>query len=235
MRLLLVTLGVVAGCGDLLGLEAIEAPTAEPPVLIQTKGVAHGDSEGSFPNIDVTLPSATRGDLMVVAVCFVDGTITTVSDGDTPAYTGLANKGAIGVLQAQLFWAQVAATHSPFSVRVSFVPAATSPDVRIAEYRNVAFPNPVENAGVTSAANVDSVPLAVMVSQAPALVVAATCVGSQTVEVTNFTIHEITTPNGDAIADLSVARAGPVTAIATQDPVEDMILQLVAFAGGTPP
>jgi hypothetical protein len=108
VRLLLAMIGLVAGCGDVLGLDMVQ-----PPPEGQVPGFVESNSTtGVTTNVlDVSLPSAKRGDLIVVALCFDTGAkITSVSDADTPAYTELSNKAAVGLIQAELYYAEVATT-----------------------------------------------------------------------------------------------------------------------------
>jgi hypothetical protein len=178
----------------------------------------------------------TQGDLIVVAICqTLHNGVTGISDDDQTVYTDANIVAATPALQSYVYWSRVSKTRSPFTLSVTFdVEGGYSPDVRVAEYANIAALRPVENAGVQKDPSAASIGLMIDVPVVPALVFASSCVGTQATDLTGFKT-QVTTSDGNLIADQIVTTAGPLAVTAGQSDVSGLILQLVAFEGGPLP
>jgi hypothetical protein len=217
------------------GLDSVN-PRTGVPVFVHAVGVARSGSESPVQTLEASLADATKDDLIVVAVCHdTHNPVTGISDDNQTVYTDLNIGGVNATVQAYVYWSRVSKTRSPFTVRVTFASeGAYSPDVRVIEYANIAALMPVENAGVQEDPNAASIGVMIDVPVVPALVLASSCVGSVSMDVTGFTTRVITS-NGDLIADQIVTTAGPLAVTAGQTAASGLILQLVAFEGGPLP
>ncbi|MEO8843674.1 MAG: hypothetical protein ABI591_21415 [Kofleriaceae bacterium] len=232
----LVALLALSGCDSVFGLDTVGVRNGMP-VFVEANGVARSSSESPVQTLEVSLDTATQDNLIVVAICQIPHNgVTGISDDNQTTYTNLPIGASTPALQSYVYWSRVTKTRSPFKVRVTFdAEGGYSPDLRVAEYANIAELMPVENAGAQTDPSAASIKLMIDVPVVPALVFASSCVGSQATDVTGFTSRVFTTPNGDLIADQIVTTAGPLAVTAGQTDVSGLILQLVAFAGGPLP
>jgi hypothetical protein len=225
-----------SGCDSVWGLDSVN-PRNGTPVFVHANGEARSASQSPVQTLEVQLDDATQDDLIVVAICQIPhNDLIGLSDDNQTIYTALPITAATPALKSYVYWSRVTKTRSPFTVRATFdAEGSYSPDVRVAEYANIAALMPVESSGVQRGLAADTVELMIDVPVVPALVFASSCVGSQATDVTDFMTRVFTTPNGDLIADRIVTTAGPVTVTGGQTDVSGVILQLVAFAGGPLP
>jgi hypothetical protein len=236
VRELVALIALSGGCDAVFGLDSVN-PRNGVPVFVHAAGEALSGSQSPVQTLDVRLDDATQGDLIVVAICQeARNGATGVSDDAQTPYTDLPIGAATMGLESYVYWSRVTTTRSPFTVHVTFAAeGGYSPDVRVAEYANIAELVPVENAGVQEADTVASIGLMIDVPVVPALVFASSCVGTAATNVTGFTTRVFTSPNSDLIADQIVTTTGPFAVTAGQTGVSGLILQLVAFAGGPLP
>jgi hypothetical protein len=233
VRGLVALIALSGGCDSVWGLDSV-SPKPGVPAFVHAAGVAHGAQDPPQQTIEVPLVDVTEGDLVVVAICqLARNGATGVSDDEQTPYTELPIGAATMGLQSSVYWSTVSKTRSPFRLRVSFpAEGGYSPDVRVAEYANIAALSPVENAGVQEDDPADTVSLMIDVPVVPAFVFASSCVGTGAMDLKGFTTRVFTSPNSDLIADQIVTTAGPLAVTAGQTGASGLILQLVAFAGG---
>jgi hypothetical protein len=228
------------GCDQLFQVDQIEivdSGRVDPPKLVVGNFIAHGDDGTLYPSILVPLAAPlAKGDLVVVAVCEIPSSpIVNVSDTVVTSYVHASadSATALPLLAAQLYYAVMPGAVTQPQIDVEFASLGTrSPDVRVAAYTNMDPGTPYENAIGESAESADSLSASVAVSAAPALLVAATCVGDRSTKVDGFVTRFVTEPNGDILADKVAEASGTVTATAHQGAASGLIVQLAAFRGG---
>ena len=88
MRGLVALIALSGGCDSVFGLDSVNL-RAGVPVFVDAVGVAQGTGD-AVPTIDVPLGNATRGDLIVVAICEeARNGVMGISDDNQSSYTNL--------------------------------------------------------------------------------------------------------------------------------------------------
>ena len=193
-------------------------------------------------SVSVTFTAAqTSGNLNVVVVGWNDSTAQVQSVIDSRGNTYQLAVGptilAGSATQSIYYAANIAAAPANGnSVTVTFAPAATFADVRIAEYRGLATTNAVDVTAAATGNSASSDSGAVTTTNADDLIVAANVVQTTTTGPgASFTSRLITSPDGDILEDRIVTTTGSYNAVA---PVSSgrWVMQMVAFraAGGAP-
>jgi hypothetical protein len=225
----------LSGCDSVFGLDTVHTRDVLP-VFVQANEVAKTSGESPVKTLAISLDAVMQTDLIVVAVCMTPhNNVTGVSDDNQTAYTALPINATLPAQQSNVYYSRVTESRTPFSVSVTFdAEGSYTPDLRVAQYANIAALMAVENAGVQMDPNAASIELMIDVPVVPGVVVASMCVGGTATEVTGFTTRAQTT-NGSLLADEIVTTAGPLDVTGAQDQSSGVILQLVAFEGGSPP
>jgi hypothetical protein len=172
------------------------------------------------------------GDLNVVAVGWNDTSagVSSVVDSAGNSYQLAVPQGQGSALRQAIYYAKNIAGAATDTVTVTFSQAATSPDVRIAEYRNVDRTNPfdVGSTGSGNSANANS-GNATTTAARELLVGAGMTHGTYRGAGSGYTNRIITSPDGDILEDRAVSSSGNYNATA---PVNGAwLMQLATFKG----
>jgi fibronectin type 3 domain-containing protein len=176
----------------------------------------------------------TAGNLNVVVVGWNDATavVQSVLDSRGNVYQRAVGPTTIAATATQsIYYATniAAAAAGANTVTVTFSPAATFADVRIAEYRGIDAVNPVDVTAAASANGTSSDSGAVTTTNSNDLILGANVVQSSTTGPgTSFTSRVITSPDGDILEDRNASTIGAYNAVA---PTSGgwWIMQMVAF------
>ena len=177
----------------------------------------------------------TTGDLNVVVAGWNDSTasVTTVTDSAGNTYhLAIGPTRRTGAQSQSIYYANniVAAGGNTNTVTVHFSPAATSPDIRIAEYAGVDKVNPLDvTAGMSGSSTSTSSGAAITTFRTDLLVAANTVARGTTGPGTGYTSRVVTTPDEDILEDRVVTTAGSNTATAPQSPSGTWVMQMAAF------
>jgi hypothetical protein len=242
LRALIAMVALVSGCDFLFRIDEIEIPISpdanvtDPPMFVSSGFKNFPDGE-LMTDVTVTMDEVHAGHLIVVAVCEIpNDPIGVVTDNFQTPYARVAaadSAVASPSLSAQLFYG-IAGGTGPVAIDVHFAGiGASSIDVRTAEYMYIDPAAPFEEGTGKSMLDTTSVTTSVIVSAAPALLVAATCVGDQSTGVDGFETRVFTNPNGDLLADSIGTTKSTEIAVGHQEVASGMIVQLAAFRGSS--
>jgi hypothetical protein len=195
----------------------------------------------------VTIPYTSAqgaGNLNVVVVGWNNSTaqVTSVSDSMSNSYAvAVGPTIQTGLATQTIYYAKniLPAASNGNVVTVRFTAAATSPDIRIAEYKGLDTVNPLDVAVAAQGNNALSNSGTVTTTNANDLLVGANLVQTLTTGPgTGFTNRMITSPDGDILEDRVVTATGSYSATAPDSPSGAWIMQMVAFraasgGGGT--
>ena len=195
----------------------------------------------------VTIPYTSAqgaGNLNVVVVGWNNSTaqVTSVSDSMSNSYAvAVGPTIQTGLATQTIYYAKniLPAAANGNVVTVRFTAAATSPDIRIAEYKGLDTVNPLDVAVAAQGNNALSNSGTVTTTNANDLLVGANLVQTLTTGPgTGFTNRVITSPDGDILEDRVVTATGSYSATAPDSPAGAWIMQMVAFraasgGGGT--
>ena len=214
------------------GSSVIDAPP--PSVIFRQVNAAFGMNQGSeaVPFTDAQL----AGDLVVVMVgWYKPGTVMSVGDTSNNAYALAVGPvtSAMGMETQAIYYACgiAAAAAGANTVTVKFAAGAQDPDVRIAEYGNIAASNCLDVATSASGSGtaMDVGPLDT--THAHDLLVGANTVYYVTSASDASYNDRLITSYGDLVEDLEVTAIGGYDARATQTMAGGWVMQLVAFRG----
>ncbi len=177
----------------------------------------------------------TAGDLNVVAVGWNDTSATVSSVVDSAGNTyqvAVPMAQGSGLRQAIYYAKNIAAATD--TVTVTFSQAATYPDIRIAEYKNVDIANPFDvGASASGSAATANSGSATTTAASELLVGAGMTAGAFSGAGSGYTNRMITNPDADILEDRVVASAGSYSATA---PVNGAwLMQLATFRAASGP
>ena len=181
----------------------------------------------------------TAGDLNVVVVGWNDSTtqVSSITDSKGNGYAlAVGPTVQSGTASQAIYYARniVPAAASGNSVTVTFSKAASSADIRVAEFSGIDTTNPVDVAAAAQGTGTPSNSGSVTTGNPNDLLVGANLVQQSTTGPgSGYTIRVITTPDSDILEDSIVTTAGSHSATATISGGA-WIMQMVAFraAGG---
>jgi hypothetical protein len=174
----------------------------------------------------------TPGDLNVVVVGWNDtkATVQSVKDSAGNTYSLAIGPTSGTALRQSIYYAPNIAGISSNAVTVAFSQAATSPDVRILEYRGV---NTLDVTAGASGNSTSANSGAVTTKSANELIFGANTVATTTTSPgSGFATRVITTPDGDIAEDKILTAAGSNSATATLNSAGPWVMQMVTFATG---
>jgi RHS repeat-associated protein len=216
------------------GVAFMVVPAPQPPGANFIQG--NYSTPGTITTAPVTYVAAqVAGDLNVVVVGWRDTTATVKSVADSAGNTYSLAVGPTTQISngtQSIYYAKniKAATAGGNTVTVTFSAAATTPDIRIAEYSGIDPNNPLdvsigkETNGTTSTCG------PVTTTNADDLLVAANLVQYTTTAAgSGYSSRVITTPGGDILEDQFVTATGGYSATAPLSASGRFIMQLVAF------
>lgn len=243
MRALIALAVLSSGCDQLFQVDEIpiidarpgaDANITDPPKFVSS-GFMNFPDGALMTDVTVTMAQVHEGNLLVVAICEIpNDPIGGVTDNFTSTYVHAVSADsavASPSLAAQLFYG-IAGGSGPAAITVHFPTiGANSIDVRVGEYTNIDPGAPFEGASGQSMLDATSVTTSVMVHAAPALLVAATCVGDQSTGVDGYATRVFTDPNGDLLADSISTTVSTEIAVGREQSASGMIVQVAAFRG----
>lgn len=205
----------------------------------------YGVPQSSPTSVAVTFTAAqAAGDLNVVVVSSSDvtSTVSSVTDSSGNSYTlAVGPTTASGYGQQSIYYAKniAAAGAGANTVTVVYNSAASTPDIRIAEYSGADPSNPVDVTAAATGTNATTSSGAALTSNATDLLFAANRVLTLTTGPgAGYTQRILTSPDGDIVEDEMVTATGSYTATAPLNSAGGWVMQLVAFrtpASGTIP
>lgn len=195
-------------------------------------------------SVPVTFTSAqTAGDLNVLVVGWNDttATVSSVTDKSGNIYTlAVGPTVESGVATQSIYYAKkiAAAAAGVNIVTVTFSTAATTPDIRVLEYKGADPNSPVDVTAASTGTSTTTSSGAATTTNPVDLLFAADLVQTTTTGPgAGFTSRLLTSPDGDLAEDELVTTTGSYTATAPVIPSGAWIMQMVAFraADTTPP
>jgi chitodextrinase len=215
---------------------SITTPAAAAIAFVQ---VNYATPQAVLSSVVVPFTKAqTSGNLNVVIVGWNDTTaqVQSVTDSQGNSYVRAVGptSNAESATQSIYYAANIAAASANANaISVAFSPAATNPDIRIAEYSGIAASNPVGAVAASSGNGTTSSSGPATTTNTNDLLVAGNMVLSLTTGAgAGFTNRVITSPDGDILEDRIVTGAGTYTATAPTSG-NAWVMQMVAFRGGS--
>jgi PKD repeat protein len=210
-------------------------PPGPASSVIAIAQIASAVPQSSQSTVSVKLAQAqSAGNLNVVVVGWNDATsaVASVTDSRGNVYSRVAGPTSVpGALSQSIYYAKniTGAAAGANTVTVKFNAPARFVDLRVAEYSGLDRQYPIVATSVASGSGTLTNSGPATVTQAPALLFAATTVTSYTTGAgTGFTSRLVTSPDSDIVEDRVVTAAGSysaTSAIASGT----WVMQLVAF------
>jgi hypothetical protein len=204
----------------------------DAPELAQFVQSSYGEATSAGSQA-ATYPGAqSAGNLNVVAVgWYKAGTVSSVEDsaGNTYELAVGPTTSAQGSESEAIYYACGIAAQTHNIVTVTFMNANQDPDVRIAEYANIATTGCFDVGSAASGSGTAVVSGTLETAGANELLVAADKVFNQTSAEDPTYTTRIDTPFGDILEDRVAAQAGSYTAAATQNASEAWVMQIAGF------
>jgi hypothetical protein len=233
------------GVGNLSGYSNIATattlPTPPPPIVPAFIQVNSATPQSSVASVMVPYTGVqTAGNLDVVIVGWSDNkaSVTSVTDTKGNVYNlAVGPTLGAGITQAIYYSANIgAAAAGANQVKVTFSPAATTPDVRVLEYSGIDPANPLDTTAAMAGKSINSNSGLAVTTNARDLLVAANTVQSSTDSATSgFVSRIITSPDGDLAADRFITKAASYRATAKLDSSGVWVMQIVAFRAAVNP
>jgi hypothetical protein len=227
MKRLIFIAAALCTCSPASPISRIEAELSAP-TFVQ---VASAVPQPPTASVTVSLSRAqAAGHLLVVMAGWNDTTaaITSVTDtrGDGFALAIGPTTQAGGLSQSIYYARNIAAGSN--SVRVTFSPAASSPDIRVAEYAGADTVAPLDSAAGASGSS-ETASAAITTHGAAELLVAGTMVLTGSQAGSGWTSRVVTSPDGDVLEDRSASSAGSYGATASVYAPNGWVIQAAAF------
>jgi fibronectin type 3 domain-containing protein len=228
--------------GNLSGYSSVASATTQAATASTITYVQGNYSTPQAPQTTVAVPftaAQTAGDLNVVVVGWNDTTasVSAVTDNSGNVYTLAVGPTAFsGYLSQSIYYAKsiVSAAAGANAVTVTFSTAATSPDIRILEYRGASPSNPVDVVAAASGSSTTSSSGSATTTSTTDLIFGANMVETSTTGAgSGFTQRLLTSPDGDIAEDQTVTSAGSYSATVPLTSSGPWVMQMVAFHSGS--
>jgi hypothetical protein len=217
---------------DALEIDApLDAPPdgPPPPIMFQQGSGA----VTSTMNVNVPFPNAQLYRSMnVVFICWINNdTVTSVHDASGNTYALALGRTTLNGMNLTAYYACGVAGTATNTVMVTFASAPTQSDVRIAEYSGIAATGCLDQASAAANNTIAELSAPVTTAFPHDLLVAGNCTFSTTTAADPLYTSRGIDSFGDLVEDRVVFSSGTDTAAATQNNVNDWVIDLLAFKG----
>lgn len=223
---------MLMGCGPGTANEDASFMTSQAlgPTFVQ---VAYQTPQATVSTVQVHLTNNVGAGHLVFVVVGANATNSTIQVTDSLHNTfSIAQPWTTGTGLAQALYYVIGTPSGSETVTVTFNPAATNPDIRVAEYSGVsAFDTGASHAGTSTTNTVGPITTA---TSGELLIAANMTNGTTFSPGSGFTSRVITSPDSDILEDEIAGAAGQYSATANTDN-QPYVLQLAAFKPTPPP